>query len=92
MLLIFSVQPPKHFNKILYESLQYIMQVCREHQQQRADLNSAKIRQQQRRRTISKEETEEETIEEGIMYILLGENLKNIWRSRLQKHCGKKMN
>ena len=42
------------------------MQVCREHQQQRADLNAAKIRQQQRRRTISQEETEEDTNDEGL--------------------------
>ncbi|KAH3844748.1 hypothetical protein DPMN_087010 [Dreissena polymorpha] len=35
LLLIFSVQPPRHINKLLYESLHYILQVCREFQNQR---------------------------------------------------------
>ncbi|XP_021379697.1 ubiquitin carboxyl-terminal hydrolase 34-like isoform X3 [Mizuhopecten yessoensis] len=36
MLLIFSVQPPKQLNSLLVDSLQYILQVCRQHQHQRA--------------------------------------------------------
>ncbi|XP_052272263.1 ubiquitin carboxyl-terminal hydrolase 34-like isoform X3 [Dreissena polymorpha] len=35
LLLIFSVQPPRYINKVLYESLHYILQVCREFQHQR---------------------------------------------------------
>ncbi|KAL4238015.1 Ubiquitin carboxyl-terminal hydrolase 34 [Mactra antiquata] len=55
MLLVFSVQPPKHVNKILYESLQYILHVCHEHQQQRAEQASLSHTRQSRVRNSSQE-------------------------------------
>jgi hypothetical protein len=42
MLLIFSVQPPKKMNPLLVDSLHYILSICRENQQQRAE--AARIR------------------------------------------------
>lgn len=58
MLLIFSVQPPKQLNSLLVDSLQYILQVCRQHQHQR----SADTSQQQtpRKRSGSQAESGEE--------------------------------
>ncbi|KAL3873492.1 hypothetical protein ACJMK2_036602 [Sinanodonta woodiana] len=55
MLLIFSVQPPKHLNQLLMESLQYIMQLCREHQQQRAADAATQAKMIGRRRTSSQD-------------------------------------
>lgn len=67
MLLIFSVQPPKHMNKMLYESLQYILHACRELQQQRAEQTSAARARQQRRRNSSQESQQSSTSEESGM-------------------------
>ncbi|XP_048258866.1 ubiquitin carboxyl-terminal hydrolase 34-like isoform X4 [Haliotis rufescens] len=50
MLLIFTVQMPKTTSPILLESLHYILRVCREHQQQRAEMEAtaaAEARRQQ---------------------------------------------
>lgn len=55
MMLIFSVQPPKQLNPLLVESLQYILQACREHQQQRAEIIAA-----QRKRSGSDHSQEED--------------------------------
>ncbi|XP_053405325.1 ubiquitin carboxyl-terminal hydrolase 34-like isoform X2 [Mercenaria mercenaria] len=65
MLLIFSVQPPKHMNKMLYESLQYILHVCREHQQQRAEQTTSTRTRQQRRRNSSQESQDSSVSEES---------------------------
>ncbi|KAL5008333.1 hypothetical protein ScPMuIL_013914 [Solemya velum] len=43
MQLIFSVQPPKQTNQLLMDSLQYILQVCRQHQKQRIDATKVKV-------------------------------------------------
>ena len=67
MLLIFSVQPPKQLNKILYESLQYILHVCQEQQQHRADVAAAtntKLSAQRRRNSSAGSSHEEENTEE----------------------------
>lgn len=65
MLLIFSVQQPKQWNKLLYDSLQYILQVCREHQQQRAEQIAGASKGKQRRRLSSQCSQEEEGGEDG---------------------------
>ena len=62
MLLIFSVQQPKQWNKLLYDSLQYILQVCREHQQQRVEqVATTKVKQ---RRKLSSQCSQEEEVSE----------------------------
>lgn len=53
LLLIFSVQPPKVLDKMLYESLHYILSVCHEHQQQREE--AAREQAGQRRRNSSQD-------------------------------------
>ena len=64
MLLIFSVQQPKQWNKLLYDSLQYILQVCREHQQQRAEQVAGTTKGKQRRGLSAQCSEEEETVED----------------------------
>ena len=64
MLLVFSVQQPKQWNKMLYESLQYILQVCREHQQQRAEQVTGTTKGKQRRALSSQGSEEENAAEE----------------------------
>ena len=64
MLLVFSVQQPKQWNKMLYESLQYILQVCREHQQQRSEQVAGATKGKQRRGLSSQGSDEEEAAED----------------------------
>ena len=71
MLLIFSVQQPKQWNKLLYDSLQYILQVCREHQQQRAEQVATPAKGKQRRRLSSQCSQEEEVSEDAGMFSLI---------------------
>ena len=57
MLLIFSVQPPKKMNPLLVDSLHYILSICRDNQQQRAE--AARIQNRKRSGSDSQEEITE---------------------------------
>ncbi|VDH93225.1 ubiquitin carboxyl-terminal hydrolase 34 [Mytilus galloprovincialis] len=59
MLLIFSVQPPKKMNPLLMDSLHYILSICRENQQQRAE--AARIQSRKRSGSESQEELTDST-------------------------------
>ena len=69
MLLIFSVQQPKQWNKLLYESLQYILKLCREHQQQRSE-QATTTKGKQRRKLSSQCSQEDEGSEDAGMFQL----------------------